>query len=223
MTTMMREDCLCSLCGALNRRGILASTNNFGGMDTEFRSHAIGLDPLTLFVQTCSSCGYTAYDLDKALPDTAAPKVRESVEQFYASEKLDKTAVPTYKQYELLASIMEVECNTDEEVEETLLRAAWTAEDNNQKLLARKYRKTAAELLEKQLMMERDESIKAEKQFQLAEIYRRSGEFKLGISTQNKIIKDRLHPELQRAVPRLMDLLEKKKDEKMMFADLRRE
>lgn len=220
MTTMRHEDCKCSLCGTLNQCGVLMSTNNFGGLDTEFRSHALGLDPLTVYVATCSGCGYTAYDLSKALPSELVPKVRETLDQFYASEKLDKTAMPTYKQYELLACVLTVEGCSAENVAETFLRAAWMAEDSAQKILARNYRKKAAELLEMKLLKVQEESIKAEQQIRLAEIYRRCGEFESAVVTQEKIIKDCLHPDLQRALLGLRAKLEKKNDEKMLFADL---
>jgi len=220
MTTMQQKDCQCSLCGTLNQCGVVTSTNNFGGLDTEFRSHAVGLDPLIVYVQTCSGCGYTSYDLAKALPPAVVPKVRETLEQFYASEKLDKTAMPTYKQYELLAYVLTVEGRAAKNVAETFLRAAWTAEDSAQKILARNYRKKAAELLEIQLPAEQDESTQAEQQFRLAEIYRRCGEFEKAVVTQEKIIKDRLHPDLQRALLGLRVKLEKRNDEIMLFADL---
>lgn len=219
MTTIQQKDCQCSLCGTVNQCGVLTSTNNFGGLDTEFRTHAVGLDPLTVYVATCSWCGYTAYDLDKALPPSVVPKVKETVAKFYVSEKLDMADVPTYKQYELLACIMDSEYAAAEDIAEAFLRAAWMADDD-QKLMARNYRKKAAELLEEQLPTEQDEATQAEQQFRLAEIYRRSGEFAAAISTQEKIVKDRLHPDLQRAMIKIRAVIEKKDDKLLKFADL---
>ena len=220
MTTIQQKDCQCSLCGTVNQCGVLTSTNNFGGLDTEFRTHAVGWDPLNIYVATCSGCGYTAYDLAKALPPIVVPKVKETVAKFFASEKLDRADVPTYKQYELLACILKVKGNATEDVAEAFLRAAWMADDDDQKLMARYYRKKAAELLEEQLPTEQDESTQAEQQFRLSEIYRRCGEFASAISTQEKIVKDRLHPDLQRAMIKLRAVLEKKDDKIMKFADL---
>lgn len=38
MTTMMPGSCFCALCESFTERLVLTSTNNFGGMDTEFSS-----------------------------------------------------------------------------------------------------------------------------------------------------------------------------------------
>ena len=72
-------------------------------MDTEFRSYAVGIDPLSVYVETCSTCGYAAYDLSKEMPGHILPEVRKAVDRFYVSEGLNKTEVPTHKKYELTA------------------------------------------------------------------------------------------------------------------------
>ena len=104
MTTMMPVERKCALCGALNKCYECTSTNNFGGMDTEFRSYAVGSDPIETSLQTCSECGYTHYDIEKVPKNIAATK--ELVKNFIEVESADKKTLPTYKNYELVGRIL---------------------------------------------------------------------------------------------------------------------
>ena len=220
MTTMLSEECNCALCGAINQCNSLSSTNNFGGLDTEFRSYAVGTDPLTVYLQTCAVCGYTSYDLGKKLTPKAVATVRAIVEKFYSVEKCNKKQMLPYKQYELAALIMKARRVAGEDVAETFLRAAWMADDDKQNLLAKHYRKRAADILSKKLPEEKDSGTQAEQMFRLAEIYRRSGEFQLSLDTHEKIAADKLHPDLQLAKTKLHRYIEEKKAQRLMFKEI---
>lgn len=218
MTTMMPKKFKCALCGNINECEIVASTNNFGGMDTEFRSYAVGWDTLDAYMQTCSNCGYTAYELDKEIKDV--PSVKKIVEEFFAKEKCEKKSFPAYKKYELAARIFIATRVRNEKVAETFLRAAWLADDDHQFSFAQTYRKQSAELFVKVLPFERDASRKAERLFRLAEIYRRSGQFQVATDTLDEIVIEDLHPDLQIASKKLRNLMLEKNDCKVMFEDL---
>lgn len=218
MTTMMHVECKCVLCGTTNECEVVTSTNNFGGMDTEFRSYAVGWDTLDVCMQTCSNCGYTAYELDKEIKDV--PLVKKIVEEFFATEKCEKKRFPAYKKYELAARIFIATRARNEKVAETLLRAAWLADDDQNFSLAQTYRKQAAELFVKAIPFERDASRKAERLFRLAEIYRRSGQFQAATDTLDEIVVEDLHPDLQIASKKLINLMLEKNDCRIMFADL---
>ena len=220
MTTMLAKECVCTLCGAMNQCYVLSSTNNFGGMDTEFRSYAVGTDPLSVYVETCSMCGYAAYDLSKELPGHLLPEVRKIVDQFYVSEGLNKTEVPTYMKYELTAYLMQVRSIPSENVAETFLRAAWMADDANENSHAARYRKSAAALLELALARDTSEANKSETLFRLAEIYRRSGEFQDALVTFDKIDTSQLHPDLQIASAKLKEKANKHENSRIKFKEL---
>ena len=221
MTTMISQECKCALCGALNQCDMLASTNTFGGLDTEFRTHAAGYDPLPLYVHTCITCGYSAYDIEENLLSDDVAGIKEIVDSFFSEEQqFDKEKMPPYKQYELVAQIMNVKHAAGNSIAETYLRAAWVADDYEQGSLAKRYRKNAASLLAQILATEKDGSVKAEKMFRLAEIYRRSGEFELASKTREKISKDKSHPDLLLASSKLQDLVLQNKDGKVMFAEI---
>ena len=220
MTTMLSEECKCALCGAINQYNSLSSTNNFGGLDTEFRSYAMGTDPLAAYLQTCAVCGYTSYDLGKNLTPKAMETVRVIVEKFYSVEKCNKKQMLPYKQYELAALIMKARRAAGENVAETFLRAAWMADDHEHSLLAKQSRKSAADNLSTKLPEEKDLSTQAEQMFRLADIYRRSGEFQLSLDTQEKIAADKLHPDLQLASIKLKQYSSDKQAKKIMFKDL---
>ena len=220
MTTMLEKDCVCALCGAMNQCFVLSSSNNFGGMDTEFRSYAVGIDPLSVYVETCSTCGYAAYDLSKEMPGHILPEVRNAVDQFYVSEGLNKTEVPTYKKYELLALLMQIRFSPSENVAETFLRAAWMADDANENSHACRYRKSAAALLEQALARDTGEANKSETLFRLAEIYRRSGNFRPALATFDKIDTPKLHPDLQKASAKLRQIAKNQDNSTIKFQEL---
>ena len=220
MTTMLEKDCVCALCGAMNQCFVLSSSNNFGGMDTEFRSYAVGTDPLSVYVETCSTCGYAAYDLSKEMPGHILPEVRKAVDQFYVSEGLNKTEVPTYKKYELSALLMEIRSSPSENVAETFLRAAWMADDANENSHAARYRKSAATLLEQALARDTGETNKSETLFRLAEIYRRSGDYQPALATFDKIDNSKLHPDLQKASAKLRQIAKNQDNSAIKFQEL---
>lgn len=219
MTTMMLVERKCALCGALNECYALTSTNNFGGMDTEFRSYAVGSDPIETSLQTCSECGYTHYDIEKVPKNIAATK--ELVKNFIEVESADKKTLPTYKNYELVGKILILDRAIPDKIAATFLRAAWTAEDAEKFVLARTYRQEAARLLAEWLSWSKKVSRrKTEQLFLLAEIYRRAGEFKLSEEIHDQIVIEELHQDLQLALIKIRELLGVGDNRKLMLEDI---
>jgi uncharacterized protein (DUF2225 family) len=63
MTTLRNEDFSCPACGNTFNDGVVMSMGS-SGMDTDFRPHYWGVDPLRFFVHTCPECHYSGYQDD---------------------------------------------------------------------------------------------------------------------------------------------------------------
>ena len=219
MTTVMPVERKCALCGTLNECYVLTSTNNFGGVDTEFRSYAAGSDPIETALQTCSECGYTHYDIEKVPKNIAAAK--DLVKKFIEVESTDKKTLSIYKRYELVGRILILDRAIPEKIALTLLPAAWTAEDAGKSALAKTYRQEAARFLAEWLsLMEKPSRRKTEQLFLLAEIYRRSGDFKLSEEIHDQIVIEDLHPDLQLALIKITELLANGDNRKLMLEEV---
>ncbi len=219
MTTMMFVERKCALCGALNECYALTSTNNFGGMDTEFRSYAVGSDPIENSLQTCSKCGYTHYNIENVPKNITATK--ELVKNFFDVESAGKKTFQTYKSYELLGRILILDRALPVKIAATFLRAAWTAEDAQKLALAKTYRQEAAKFLAQWVSWGKKVSKrKTEELFLLAEIYRRAGEFKLSEEIHGRIVIEDLHPDLQAALVKIRELLAVGDNRKLMLEDI---
>jgi len=56
-TTLKKQTITCPNCGTKYSDNSIQSTNTFGGMDSEFRIYATGLQPIPFFIHTCPNCG----------------------------------------------------------------------------------------------------------------------------------------------------------------------
>ena len=82
MTTTMEHRFTCPLCGNMFDSQLITSTNSFGPMHSDFFREASGVQPICLFVHTCSNCGYTGFEGDfepQSLPPEFAKLVAENV------------------------------------------------------------------------------------------------------------------------------------------------
>ena len=64
MTTIFEKELLCPCCNHKFEGRGLGSTNTFGPKSTDFRTRAIGFDPLYVIIQTCSNCGFSGFEDD---------------------------------------------------------------------------------------------------------------------------------------------------------------
>ena len=70
MTTLITIKLECPVCGIGFSSHRIGSTNTVG-QDTDFRPHAVGIDPLPHYVHVCPRCLYAAYEGDYATAEEA--------------------------------------------------------------------------------------------------------------------------------------------------------
>src|SRR4030042_4502621 len=57
-TSLVKKTFMCLNCGHEYQDNAAASTNTYGGQDSEFRLYAVGTQPVAYFIHTCPNCGF---------------------------------------------------------------------------------------------------------------------------------------------------------------------
>lgn len=219
MTTIRPVELKCALCGALNEYHDFTRIKTFGAMDTEFRFYEDGGKPLEVYLQTCSECGYTHYNIENTPKNII--KTTDLINNFNKSEEFREKSMSLYKRYELVGRILILDRAMPEKIADTFLHAAWIAEDEKKVALAKSYRKEAANFLSKRLARSKTITRRTDEHlFRLAEIYRRAGEFELSREVHKKIRTEGLHSDLQMALAKIKLLLADGNSQKIMLEDI---
>jgi hypothetical protein len=125
-TTLDFETRLCPVCGEEVDVGVLASTNNFGGVGTDFAQHAVGEQPWWYWLAYSPECGYADWvgRFGEELPEEEAAFVRESLAD-RAGER------PLWEQYRNLFLLEGFRGATRVELADTLLIGWWCLRPEN--------------------------------------------------------------------------------------------
>lgn len=85
MTTVQEHRFTCPLCGNPFESRLVASTNTFGRLHSDFYREASGAQPVCLFVHTCPGCGYTGFEGDFQ-PQSFPPEFAQQVAKIITPE-----------------------------------------------------------------------------------------------------------------------------------------
>ena len=78
MTTMMRTESKCAICGHVYTHHVLSSTNSFGSPDLDLRPPEMRRSTMHLWVQECPKCGYVSVNI--SIPGNITKEFLESKE-----------------------------------------------------------------------------------------------------------------------------------------------
>lgn len=175
MTSFKTEDVPCPVCNAMVTVRYLMSTNTFGGHDTDFRSHAIGADPLYIVISTCKACGYSDYghyfSNPRQMSDELKRRIRETLTPL-AEDEPEMSAV--YANAALIATWRKA---PPSEIADLYLRAAWCCADRNDSEGEMAHRKAAIKQFEQALETNEIEvSQRPVIMYLVGELYRRTGD-----------------------------------------------
>ena len=68
MTTMMKVEEKCSVCGKISSFSVLSSSNSMGSPDLDLRPAPMYRYTINLWIHECPDCGYVAHDLSEEAP-----------------------------------------------------------------------------------------------------------------------------------------------------------
>lgn len=178
MTMFANIERTCCICGKTVKCNVLASTNAFGSMDLDTRPPQMKRSTMSHWIEKCPKCGYiqtqleAQYDLDKKI-----------VKSFLSSReykrcsglKLPNIISKNFYQMYLLAP----KANDKDNCFFALQCCAWACDDSGEKYkeLAKQIRIRAIPFLEDVFLTCKDQHQKENISIQLADYYRRSGQF----------------------------------------------
>ena len=143
MTTIQEITLECPVCENRFDSRTVASTNGFGGKQTDFRERAAGTQPLPFLVHTCDRCGYSGELEDFSGEVEISPALRDHVWSELAPRLLSGP-LPGSEKYELAAKAAAWQDAEPLRVAELLLRAAWCSADEGDHEAERYFRRHAA-------------------------------------------------------------------------------
>jgi uncharacterized protein (DUF2225 family) len=175
VTTMTDIELNCPYCDRIFQSSTIISTNTFGPRTTDLYQKAGGYQPLSLFIHTCPSCGYTGFsgdfenvELDENLKDIIGQRLTPLVR--------DEKAFPG-RRYEYAAWIAKWRNRPSINIGQLYHMAAWCCYDDGRIDEEKYYRRQTIEYYEKALKdMNIPEDQSAQYTYLVGELYRRIGE-----------------------------------------------
>jgi len=174
-TTLQPADFTCGLCGQKFSDQMVGSFSTGGG-DSEFRPRYLGMNPLPHFVHTCPQCHFTDYSHEAKFSEAERKEIRKYLEGY--CRKHNCSQLKPSQKYEILAHTQELRGLPPLKVAESYLRAAWMADDENNRLAAQRFRQAASQRLARALEgREVKEDLRPNLTYLVGELNRRTGNF----------------------------------------------
>jgi uncharacterized protein (DUF2225 family) len=174
MTRVGRQTFTCPNCGQDFSDEALYSTST-GGLTSEFRPIALGMQPEPYYVHTCTSCGLSGWDT--VFEGDISPEVSALVAQ-RVTPLIGDGPPAAWRRYEFAAWVARWQGTGDDEIGYMYLCAAWCADDRELPAAeASAYRRHAIECYENALdsdLLEGNQ--RAELTYLVGELHRRVGE-----------------------------------------------
>lgn len=124
----------CPVCGNSLSGRELMSTNNFGGVDTDFMQRPMGAYPIMIRPATCLKCGFSGYiddfseEAKKNMPATFTAAIKQEKALKPAVDLAsysDHTDMPVWAKYDLIAQVRKLENAPAGDIAHQYLCAAW--------------------------------------------------------------------------------------------------
>jgi hypothetical protein len=182
MTTIMRQDIKCAVCGSINEYSLLGSTNSFGSPDLDLRPPEMQRSTMSMWIQECPDCGYCCTDISESSP-TAGEII--STER-YKSLGVDNRYPNLARKFLKFACLIE----NDDKLASALnrLRAAWVCDDEVDKADEAKYCRSLSILDLSSLLPFEDSERGVTQAATLVDLLRRSGRFEEAVEFAEKFL-----------------------------------
>lgn len=175
MTLILPSSFICPCCNHRFEGLTLRSTNELGGMTTDFRTYAQGFQPLAYALVICPDCGYT--ERSHCFGEPISEEIKTFVHlQITPSMRGNRLLAET--RYEIAAKIANFSKTSPLAVARLLLRAAWCARDREPEGAAEKdfRRKAIARFMQALDDQDIAEEERLRALYLIGEEYRRIGE-----------------------------------------------
>ena len=175
-TTFGEHEQTCSVCHSKNQYTVLTSTNQLSPPSLDNRPGEMARFATLGIIQKCPVCGLVSYDVSKKICENQDKIVRSPK---YQSLLNDKGVNKLSQEYQAYAYLLE-KCGSDKDkIANAYLRAAWAADDKQEKENAINFRKKVISYLQ--------DSNNINDKITLFDLYRRTAQFKIGLNLISQI------------------------------------
>lgn len=203
MTTLLTRSATCPVCSHAFDYGVVMSTNAAGGVETDFRARAVGLDPLPLTVLTCARCSYSADTgtFESPVAPQAAYQLKALADQLFTA-----TPVPHSRRFQLAATLMDIAGREPTDIGWMYLRASWMARDEGNAEAEALYQRRALEAFQKHLAENPQALDAGQITYLVGELARRLSDFETACAHFARVPRqERLYPTAQKMLARAQD------------------
>ena len=217
-TSLVKKTFMCLNCGHEYQDNAAASTNTYGGQDSEFRLYAVGTQPVAYFIHTCPNCGFphesslfrpATAQKEIKIDDKEKLKISNCLSAFCENNKVTPDSFTSCQKYEVLAEIHLLRGKPSLVIAEAYINAAWMADDHAHQEKIVIYRLKAVDYLNQALAKK---EIKADKvpifTYLIGELYRRAGKFDQALESFSRVKTD--DPQLESLLKQQTELARKK-------------
>lgn len=174
-TTLQPKEFTCALCGRQFSGQIVGSCST-GGIDSEFRPRYLGLPPWPYFVHTCPHCHFTGDSAGANFSEQEKQNCQKFLEEY--CRKRNCAQLNLSQKYEILAHTRELRGSPPLKVADAYLKAAWMADDENNRAAAQRFRQQAIPHFVRVLEgREIKEELRTNLTYLVGELHRRTGNF----------------------------------------------
>ena len=184
MTIIFDEEYICPLCGKTYESPTIGSSS-YGYLDSEFRMHSFGLNPLRFSLHICPYCKYPTKNPYEELTNEQKTRIKKILENKIGVIRVDKELLYKFLVYAQLTKELGY---PNYAVADAYLTAAWVADDLRSSE-RKNLRKHTLDYFVKSLS---DDVTLTKKKIQvityiIGELYRRLGEFEKAIEWFQKV------------------------------------
>lgn len=200
MTRLQERDALCPVCGHAFDYGVLLSTNAAGGVESDFRARAVGMDPVPFTVLTCPRCSYSADTgtFDQPVKPQAAYHLKGLVDQLFTEKPVKDS-----RRFHLAAELIDRRGDEPLSVGWMYLRASWMAREEKDAPAEELYQRRAVEAFQKYLADNAHAVDAGQITYLVGELARRLGDFENACALLGQVSRsERLYPTAQKMLAR---------------------
>lgn len=142
MTMLCSDTVKCTICGTESECTGIMSTNAFGSSDLDMRPPEMQRSTMMFWVQRCPRCGYCASDLSEDVPIAC-----EIIESAAYKERANDPASPPLARCFACQALINENAGNYSAAAWALIHAAWACDDASQEESAKRFRLSAAEMI----------------------------------------------------------------------------
>lgn len=200
MTRMQERTAHCPVCALEFDFSVLLSTNSAGGVESDFRARAVGVDFVPFTVLTCPRCSYSAETatFEQPVPPGVAYQLKALADLLLGGSESRHA-----RRFQLAAELLDLNVHEPREAGWMYLRASWMAREEHDADAEALCQRRARDAFRKYLTASATADDAPRIRYLMGELARRLGEFEDACTWLDQVpAGDRLFPEAVKMLER---------------------